>query len=126
LLDAGYRGRISDTVGFALQNRVVLLTAPNGVPVDISPAGLPFEENAICRATLFEYAPGCALRTCSAEDLVVFKLFAFRSQDLADVESVVSLRGDSLDWRYIEDNLSPLAEAKEDPAIMQALTRFRG
>ena len=72
LLDAGYTGRIADPVEFALRHRVLLLTAPNGVPVDIALAALPFEAQAIERATSFEFAADCPLRTCSAEDLIVF------------------------------------------------------
>jgi hypothetical protein len=56
----------------ALQLQV---TAPNGVPVDIALAALPFEGQAIERATLFEFAPGCSLRTCSAEDLMILNSF---------------------------------------------------
>ncbi len=125
LLKAGYRGRVADPEGFARRHRVLLVTAPNGVPIDIALAALPFEEQAIERATLFEFAPGCSLRTCSAEDLIIFKLFAFRQRDLVDVESVAALRGRSLDWTCVTENLSPLAEAKEEPAIMSALARLQ-
>lgn len=95
------------------------------MPVDITLAALPFEEQAVGRATLFEFAPGCSLRTCSAEDLMVLKLFAFRPQDLVDVESIAGLRGKSLDWKYVLENLNPLAEVKDDPAIMSTLARLR-
>jgi hypothetical protein len=125
LLDAGYRGRVEDAGGFARRYRVLLVSAPNGVPVDISLAALPFEEQAVQRATPFEFAPGCSLRTCSAEDLMVLKLFAFRPQDLVDVESVAARRGKSLDWVYVRENLGPLAEAKENRAIMDTLFRLR-
>jgi hypothetical protein len=125
LLAAGYRGRVADAAAFARRNRVLLITAPNGVPVDIALAALPFEAQAIQRATLFEFAPGCSLKTCSAEDLIILKLFAFRPQDLADVESVAVRGGMSLDWAYVRENLTPLAEAKEDPAIMDTLARLQ-
>ena len=118
LLHAGYTGRIPDVIEFARKNRVLLLTAPNGVPVDVALAALPFEAQAIERATPFEFAPGYSLRTCSAEDLIVFKLFAFRPLDLADVESVAARNGKSLDWSYVLNNLAPLAAAKDEPAIM--------
>ncbi|MGA3241646.1 MAG: nucleotidyl transferase AbiEii/AbiGii toxin family protein [Bryobacteraceae bacterium] len=122
---SGYRGRISDASAFARRNRVLLLEAPNGVPIDIALAGLPFEEEVVERSSKFEFAAGCALRTCSAEDLIVFKLFAFRPRDLADVESVVTRRESELDWDYIERQLAPLAEVKESPGIMEALARLR-
>jgi hypothetical protein len=122
---AGYRGRISDAAAFARRNRVLLLEARNGVPIDIALAGLPFEEEVVERSSMFEFATQCALRTCSAEDLMVFKLFAFRPRDLADVESVVARRGSELDWDYIERQLAPLAEVKESSEIMEALARLR-
>src|SRR5580700_1653612 len=52
-LDSGYRGRISDAAGFARTNLVLLLEAPNGVPVDIALAGLAFEESVVDRSSLF-------------------------------------------------------------------------
>jgi hypothetical protein len=54
----------------------------------------------------------------------VLKLFAFRQQDLADVQSVVDLRGSSLRWDDIKESLSPLAEAKDEPGIMRELARL--
>ena len=125
LLGAGYRGRTTDTAEFARRNRVLLVTAPNGVPVDIALAALPFEARVIERATLFEFAPGCSLRTCSAEDLLVLKLFAFRLQDLADAESLAARRGKLLDWIYVLESLSPLAEAKDELGILNTLARLR-
>jgi hypothetical protein len=125
LLAAGYRGRIGDAAEFARRHRVLLVTAPNGVPVDIALAALPFEARAAERATSFEFVPGCSIRTCSAEDLVVLKLFALRPQDLADVESISARRGELLDWTYVLDNLRPLAEAKGDPSIMTSFFRLR-
>jgi hypothetical protein len=44
LLTSGYAGRISDAREFARRSRVLLLHAPNGVPIDIALAALPFEE----------------------------------------------------------------------------------
>ena len=75
--------------------------------------------------TLFEFAEGCWLRTCSAEDLLVLKLFAHRPQDLVDVESVAALRASSLDWDYVSDNLAPLAEAKDEPRIITVFADLR-
>jgi hypothetical protein len=125
LIRAGYTGRIRDAEEFARRHRVLLLTSPNGISVDIALAALPFEAQAIERATPFEFAPGFSIRTCSAEDLIVLKLFAFRQQDLADVESIAAQHGESIDWMYMMDNLRPLAEAKDDPAIMTTLERLR-
>src|ERR1035438_10392443 len=71
------------------------------------------------------FSPGVEIRTCSAEDLVVLKLFAARPLDIRDAEGVVIRQGDDLDWRYIEDQLRPLAEVKQEPEILRTLSRLR-
>lgn len=126
LLGAGYKGRVADAAEFARRSRVLLLEAPNGVPIDVAFAALPFEEGLIARSTLYEFEENRAVRTCSAEDLIVTKLFAFRPRDVVDAESVVIRQSGVLDWRYIEDNLRSLAEVKDEPGIMIEFKRLRG
>ena len=67
---------------------MLLIRASNKVAVDISFAGLPFEQKMIEHATRFEYSPDCVLLTCSAEDLVVLKAFADRPVDWMDIEGI--------------------------------------
>jgi hypothetical protein len=123
LLEA-FPARVSDAKAFALQRRVLLLASPDGVGVDVSLGAFPFEQDAVRRATVFHYPGGLELRTCSAEDLMVYKLFASRAIDIRDAEGI-ALRNPALDWAYIETHLAPLAELKEAPEIMQTLARIR-
>jgi hypothetical protein len=123
---AAYEGRIEDAAAFARRHRVVLLRTPAGLGIDVSLGGLPFEERMIDRATTFSLGPELEIRTCSAEDLIVMKLFASRSSDIRDAESVAIRQGDRLDWRYVEDQLRPLAEVKQAPEILRTLARLRG
>ncbi len=118
---ARFEARRPDARDFALRYRVLLLKSSAGVGLDIAMGGLPFEAEVVRRASDFEYAPGCHLRTCSAEDLVVLKSFASRPQDWVDVEGILIRQGASLDRRYITRQLTPLCEAKEDPAILPRL-----
>ena len=120
-----YGGRIGDAREFALRNRVLLLATPDGVGIDISLGALPFEERVVARATDFSFGPGLDIRTCSAEDLIVMKLFASRPLDIRDAEGVVIRHKSLLDWRHIEEQLAPLAEGKEDPEILRALARLQ-
>ena len=112
-----YAPRHPGAVQFALRSRVLLVTSPSGIGIDISLGALPFEDLVVQRATLFEFAPQLELRTCSAEDLMVMKLFASRPIDIRDDKT--------LDWHYIEEQLSPLAEAKEEPEILRQFARIR-
>jgi hypothetical protein len=125
LLDSGYLGRIPDAREFARRNRVLLLQSPDGVPIDIALAALPFEEVLVERSSLFEFEAGSALRTCSAEDLMVLKLFAFRPRDVLDAETISIRQRAALDWQYIATNLQPLAEVKGQPEIMTTFEKLR-
>lgn len=113
-----YQSRIPDAAAFALENRVLLLKSPAGIALDIALAALPFEEEAVSRATRFEFLPGLSLLTCSAEDLVIMKAFANRPRDWADLKTVIDRRAGELDRSYILQRLTPLAEIKSAPEIL--------
>ncbi len=113
----------TDALEFFVPRRIVLIQSGN-VGIDVSLGALEFEQCAVARSTKFEFAPGIVLRTCSAEDLVVFKAFADRLKDWADIESVLKVQ-ESLDWTYIEEQLVPLVELKEEPEIISRLNRIR-
>lgn len=111
---------------FAQTRRVLLLQTKGGVGIDIAMGAFPFEEEAVRRAQEITLLPGRALRLCTAEDLIVFKTFAARSQDWRDVEMTIVRQGDDgLDWRYIHDQLRPLLELKEAPELFEQLEHLR-
>ena len=116
-----FKSRITDADNFAFTNRVLLLYASNGVSIDISLSGLPFENQMIKRATSFSFHADCTLITCSAEDLIILKSFANRTKDWMDVEGVILRQGKSLDTDYIIEQLAPLCEIKEAPDTMNKL-----
>lgn len=121
-----YAGRIPDAKGFALQNRVLLIKHSSGVGIDIALAALPFEECVVDRSVTIEAEPGCAVRICTAEDLVVMKAFANRDIDWHDVRGVIVRQGPSkMDWSYIQQELAPLCEAKEQPEILGRLISLK-
>jgi len=121
-----YTARLPDADSFARINRVLLLQSREGIGIDVSLGALPFEELAIRHATEFLFSPNWSIRTCSAEDLLVLKLFACRPMDLRDAEGVSLRLGQRLDWEYVEQQLRPLAGSKDETGILEALTRLRG
>lgn len=120
-----YEPRIPDPAGFALKHRVLLVQAASGVGIDIALGGMPFEESAVDRASLYEFAPEVFLLTASAEDLIVMKAFAARPKDWVDLEGIMIRQGDRLDWAYISMQLQPLVELKEEPEIIERLFQMR-
>ena len=119
-----FKSRVDDARNFALANRVLLLTASNHVPVDISLAGLPFEQEMMERASPFPYDSDCSLITCSAEDLIILKAFADRMIDWMDVEGVLLRQGNGLDYQYILKHLEPLCALKGFPEIIGKLKQL--
>jgi len=116
-----YSSRVVNGRELFLIQRVLRLIDAKGVPIDIALGGLPFEESAVARASDFSFTPGEGLRVCSAEDLVVMKAFAGRPHDLGDVDAVLARHANVLEWDYIYEQLSPLAELKEAPELVSKL-----
>ena len=120
-----FPARIKDAADFALRNRVLLLSASNGTPIDIALGGIPFEELIVQRASLFFLAPGIDLLTCSAEDLIVLKAFAGRPRDMNDVAGIVTRQKENLKWDYIFRQLGPLCDLKGDSETMKHLEHLQ-
>lgn len=120
-----YAPRIDQAREFAIRNRVLLLKSKRNIPIDISLACMPFEAKAIDRASDYSFLESVSLRTCSAEDLIIYKAFADRNRDWADIEGILIRQKDQLDWKYIEDYLLPLTELKESPHIIAKLKQVR-
>lgn len=119
-----YQSRIEDAKGFALQARVLLLQDISGCDIDMSLGALPFEDRIVERSSLWGTPGYGSIRTCSAEDLIVLKAFASRPQDWIDVEKVLIRQGKSLDRALIIDEITPLTELKEEPAILTHLEQL--
>jgi hypothetical protein len=102
----------------AERGRLALLTASNGVQLDLSFAAFPFEREVLDRASTWRIPPGTELNTCSAEDLVIYKLVAARPGDLVDVSGVVRRQGRRLDVDRIRRWGRAFAEIKEDPELL--------
>ena len=115
-----------DAKEFAERSRVLLPQTDTGVGIDIAMGAFPFEELATQRARDITLYPGVNLRLCTAEDFVVFKVFAAREQDWRDVEMTIVRQGDAaLDWKYIREQLVPLLELKEQPDLLDQLEALR-
>lgn len=120
-LTSSFESRIENPIQFAIQNRIVLLKSPEGIGIDLSLGGLPFEERMIERASFWTVPQHGKIRTCSADDLVVLKTIANRPQDWLDIENTIIRQGNKLDRSLIKKELQPLLELKEEPELMDHL-----
>jgi hypothetical protein len=116
--------RRTDAREFALTHRVLLIETRGGVGVDAAFGALPFEERTMERASKWAWAAGQSLVTCSAEDLVVHKVFAGRDRDWGDVERILTRQHGKLDLKLIRAELDPLLELKGAPESLNKLQRM--
>ncbi len=73
----------------------------SSIRIDFIFSSLPYEKQAIDRAvevTLNDVPVPFA----SPEDLILHKLFSGRPRDIEDIQGVVLVKGEELDWDYIE------------------------
>ncbi len=114
-----YQARIADALAFANSFASPPDSGYRRVRIDVSLGALPFEERIVQRSSSWGTPGSGTIRTCSAEDLVVLKAFASRPQDWIDVEQVIIRQGERLNRTLIIEELTPLAELKEEPQILE-------
>jgi len=125
LLTARFATRRPDAREFALRARVLLLKTDDEIGIDATLTALAFEAEIIDRSSLFEFAAGVFLRTASAEDLLIMKVFAGRPIDWRDVEMILRrYRASGLDLAYVRSRLPPLLAAKDELDSMNELERM--
>jgi len=111
----GIAPRIDDAVAFAREHQVLLLRhEASGTPIDLTLAWLPFEQEALARATrvdLGNVSPAVAL----PEDLIVYKAVAWRDQDRADIERLLRLHHSGIDFKRVRRLVAEFADALDAP-----------
>ena len=115
--------RRPDAREFALNHRVLLARTRGGIEVDIALGALPFEQRTVNRASEWHVSGDLTLTTCSAEDLVVHKVFAGRDLDWGDVERVLTRQYGKLDLIQVRAELIPLLELKGALESLEKLER---
>jgi hypothetical protein len=117
MIGRNFRAAVSDPVAFVRQTRVLPLDTADGVRIDVIFALVPFELEAIQRATDVAIA-GRTVRVVTAEDLILMKIISKRPRDIADAEAIVRRRAGDLDRGYLEPRIRELASALEEEEIL--------
>src|SRR5206468_1672964 len=111
----GISPRISNALEFARERQVLLLIHDaTGVNIEVSFAWLPFEEEALARATTIDVS-GQTVRIAIPEDLIVYKAAAWRDRDRSDIERLLSLHFAAIDLQRVRALIVEIAAALEDP-----------
>lgn len=119
----GIEPRISDAVGFARKNRVLLLRhAASGTDIDLSLGSLPFEVEMVERSSLVELG-SIKLRLPTPEDLIIMKAVAYRPKDLEDIRAVAANHPE-LDQERIRFWVEQFGEALDRPELWETISRI--
>jgi hypothetical protein len=111
----GIAPRIDDAVAFAREHQVLLLHhEASGTPIDLTVAWLPFEQEALARATRVDFGSVSA-PVALPEDLIVYKAVAWRDQDRSDVERLLRLHYREIDLQRVRGLVAQFATALDAP-----------
>jgi hypothetical protein len=113
--------RIDDAVTFARRSQVLLLEhLPSGVELDVSLAWLAFEHEALAAPVMIDFG-GITAPAAKPEDLIIYKLFAARPQDLKDAEALLLMHRAEIDLARVRVVLEHLGEMADEPGIARRL-----
>ncbi len=123
--DIALPGLLDDLVGrgFALDSAVVikqyvrehLASFPFGaVRIDWLKPILPLYARALADAETLEWSEGHPIRVVTAEGLILTKMVAFRPQDQADIDTLLTANRDAIDVDLIREEWSPFAATEAD------------
>lgn len=116
----GFMPRRDDVLDFARETQVLLMRhRESGIDADIIFGSLPFEQEAVARATWMDLG-GVWAPLPRPEDLIIMKAVARRPQDLADLEAIVAAHP-KLNLSRVRRWVSEFATALEMPAILHDL-----
>ena len=119
----GFEARIKDALGFAQENRVLLLRhVKSGVNIDISFGILPFEEESM-RRKIFHKIGSLNVPLPTPEDLAIMKMVAHRPQDMIDVKTIVQSYP-KLDRKRVKKWVKKFSKALENPIILSDLEKL--
>lgn len=107
-----------DPVAFLDSTHVLPARTHEGVRIDFVLAILPYEREAIARAARIPLE-GVLVSWCTAEDLILHKIFSDRPRDREDVEGVVLRQRAALDREYLDPRVRDLARDLERHDIVE-------
>jgi hypothetical protein len=111
----GIAPRVDDAVAFAREHQVLLLRhEASGTPIDLTIAWLPFEQQALARATRVDLGSVSA-PVALPEDLIVYKAVAWRDRDRTDIERLVRLHHREIDVQRVRGLVAQFAAALDAP-----------
>ncbi|CAN5344551.1 hypothetical protein BH10ACI3_BH10ACI3_13500 [soil metagenome] len=109
---------------FARKRRVLLLKSKSNTEIDVMLGALADMSEEFRRATFQQFTPSLSLKICSADSLIALKTVAGRSQDFADIESVI-IKQKNIDWDYVEAYMQQVMEYEDKSANLRQVLNLK-
>ncbi len=119
----GIQLRLHDGLEFARKHRILLLESRDGTPIDISLGALPFEVEAVNKASVENVAEGLNLPLTRIEDLVIMKAIANRDRDWDDIRRLTEINT-KINVDRILGTVHGYADLLDQPEIFERLTEI--
>ena len=85
---------------------------------------MDYEKEAIDRAKLRKLLT-VEVQTVSLEDLIIQKSVSERVKDWDDIENLISINEDKIDWNYLLEQINIFSEILDKSEIRIKILRFR-
>jgi len=116
--------RIEDPIDFATSHHVLLMQhTPSGIPIDLTLAMLPFEEEALMHRQMMDFS-GTTIAIPRVEDLIIYKMVASRPEELRDVEEPFLRYLDALDRTRGQEVFGQFAAVLDRPQMVTQLNEL--
>jgi hypothetical protein len=125
LLKPDYTPLLPDPQRALLEQAMVFVQDADEIRLDLLLADTPYDVEAIRRGRTVGIDPGGAIRVCSPEDLIIYKLISTRLRDHEDAATVVRRQADALDDHYVFHWLRQFELALDDSTLVAEYTRLR-
>src|SRR5262249_2445615 len=118
------RPRVADVLEFAERSQVLLLEhETTHVTLEISLALSPFEREALKRAMAVDFG-GVSIQVAIPEDLVIYKVLAWRDRDRYDIEQLLTLHPDHIDLERVRAFVHEFAQILDTPERIPEFERL--
>lgn len=104
-------------------NVLPCLDKKTGIRVDFIFSFLTYEREAIQRGKKVKLGRQ-KINFCSAEDLIIHKMFAGRPRDLEDVKNVLTKQGDKLNLSFIKKQLGQFSQMDGCEQLLQSFNKL--
>jgi hypothetical protein len=125
VLGADFAPVHADPLQAIRRNGILFVHNQQNVRIDLLLADTDFDEAAIRRGRSIELQPGQAVRVCSPEDFIVYKLLAPRGRDYDDIVGVIQRQRDTLDDAYVIRWLREFERALDDSTLVSTYQQMR-